>query len=132
MPDAPEALRRAAQARHDEALRRATVALRQLERGGNPVSFCALAEVAKVSRSWLYRQPELRAEIERLRQSAPSGGSRSVPASQRASTDSLREQLSASHQEIKRLREENRQLRDQVARRLGEERLAAIVARTDA
>lgn len=131
MADRTDALRRAAQARHEQALERATAALRRLDRRGDAVSFRALADAAQVSRSWFYRQPQLRAEVERLRQAAPCRDPHGVPASQRASTDSLRQQLSACHQEIRRLREENRQLRDQVARHLGDERLAAMLARRD-
>ena len=67
MPDRVDRLREAAQARHEATLRRATNALQRLARRGEPVTFRRLAETAGVSRSWLYRQPQLRDEITRLR-----------------------------------------------------------------
>ena len=54
-------LRLAAQARHDHALQRAHDAIRTLDRRGQPITFTTVAATAHVSRSWLYRQPELRA-----------------------------------------------------------------------
>ncbi len=45
---------------------------------------------------------------------------------QRATAESLRQQIHTCRQEITRLRAENHQLRDQLARRLGNDRVAAI------
>ncbi|MFF7251573.1 DUF6262 family protein, partial [Embleya sp. NPDC008237] len=47
--------------------RRATSALRRMDATGTVITFEAVAREAGVSRSWLYNQPDLRAEIERLR-----------------------------------------------------------------
>ncbi len=55
----------AARQRREVTLRRAEDALRRLDRGGAAISFRAMAEAASVSRAWLYREPTLRAEIER-------------------------------------------------------------------
>lgn len=124
MVDRDEALRRAAQARHAATLRRAEDALRTLAGRGEPITFRRLAQTAGVSRSWLYRQTELRAEIERLRQPRPS---KSRPAlSQRATVDSLRQQLHAYREELSRLRTQNQVLHDQLARHLGAARAASI------
>jgi hypothetical protein len=71
MPDRVERLREAAQARHAATLRRAEAALRALTSRGEPVSLRGLATAAGVSRSWLYRQPQLREEVERLRGCSP-------------------------------------------------------------
>ncbi len=68
MADTGDYLRQAAQARHDATLRRAEAALRTLARHGAPITMRGFAELAGVSRSWLYRQPQLREQIERLRQ----------------------------------------------------------------
>jgi HAMP domain-containing protein len=109
---------------------RAVRTLRRLDGAGRPVSFDIVAREAKVSRSWLYGQADLRAEISRLRaqqgdgQGRPSG-SPPVPARQRASEASLRRRLEAVNGEIRRLREENRELREQLARALGERRAAS-------
>ena len=57
----------AAQHRHEYTRAKAIQALREAEKSGTPVTFDAVATAAGVSRSWLYTQPDLRAEIERLR-----------------------------------------------------------------
>jgi hypothetical protein len=64
-------LREAAQARHDATLRRAENTLRQLARKGGPIIFRRVAEEAGVSRAWLYRQDDLRAQIDQLRLQPP-------------------------------------------------------------
>jgi hypothetical protein len=74
-----------------------------------------------VSRSWLYRQPQLREEIDRLRRPT-----RNLPSAERATTDSVRQQLRTYRDEITRLRTENQELRDQLARHLGAARAAAV------
>ena len=58
-----EAARRRAQATR----RRAVAALRRMDTSGLPVTIDALAREAAVSRSWIYSQPDLRAEAQRLR-----------------------------------------------------------------
>ena len=78
----------AARARSHHAQKRATDALRRLDKAGSPITFGAVAAEAGVSRSWLYRQPGLRAEIERLR---PDNRHNQplLPAALRASEESL-------------------------------------------
>ena len=106
MPDRVDRLREAAQARHEATLRRATTALQRLARRGEPVTFRRLAETAGVSRSWLYRQPQLRAEITRLRDTTV-GRPGTLPSAERATADSLRQQLRTHRDEANRLRTEN-------------------------
>lgn len=125
MPDRVDRLREAAQARHEATLRRATAALQRLARRGEPVTFRRLAETAGVSRSWLYRQPQLRDEITRLRDTT-AGRPGTLPSAERATTDSLRQQLRTYRDESSRLRTENQELRDQLARHLGATRAAAV------
>ena len=125
MTECTEQLRRAAQARHDTTLAKATAALHTLARSGDPITFARLARTAGISRSWLYRQPELRRQIEQLRQSAHSSRSR-TQAAQRASNDSNRQKLALYRAELTRLQDENRSLREQLARKLGAERAAAV------
>jgi len=111
----------AARARRDATLRRARETLRRLDETGEPISFTAVASAASVSRAWLYREPTVRAEIDRLR-SRSRPGRRSPPSAERASTESLQCRLEAALDDLSVLREENRRLRDQLARRLGEHR----------
>lgn len=118
-------LREAAQARHAASLKRAEDALRTLLRQGQPISMKGFAKIAGVSRSWLYNQPEVRAQLEQL-QRAPARTAGPRRDAQRATSESLRQQIHTCRQEITRLRAENHQLRDQLARRLGDDRVAAI------
>ncbi len=125
MTDHTERLTQAARARHDATMAKATSALTALARTAEPITFGRLARTAGISRSWLYRQPELRRQIEHLRQSKQPGRAR-VPPAQRASDDSNRQKLALYRQELARLQAENRNLREQLARRLGAERAAAV------
>ena len=114
------ALVAAAKQRSQDTRHQAVAALRRLDTDGTTVSFTAVAKAAGVSRSWLYRQPDLRAEIDRLRN--PRTATAAVPSAQRASTDSLKRRLEDTLDEIQRLKAENHHLRQQVARRFGQER----------
>lgn len=123
-PEPAERLRRAAEARHAATLVKANKAIADLANAGRPITFGGLARIAGVSRSWLYRQPELRQRIEQLRQSPAHTNNRRL--SQAASTESLRQQLRLHRDEIARLRAENRELQDRLARQLGADRVSAI------
>jgi predicted RNase H-like nuclease (RuvC/YqgF family) len=115
MADRVEALRQAAQERHSATLHRAEDALQALVASGTPVTFARLAKAAKVSRSWLYCQDGLRAEVA----TPPPDRALSCPRrprDQSATVESLRQQLHAYREEIARLRAENRALNDQLAR----------------
>lgn len=119
----------AARERHCDTLERAREALLRLDRSGEPVTFRAVAEAGSVSRAWLYREPTMRAEIERLRAASSGTGSVMLPSAQHASAESLQRRMETTldelrrvSDEIRRLKGENRQLRDQVARQLGERR----------
>jgi hypothetical protein len=94
---------------------------------GKPITFDAVAHEARVSRSWLYTQDHIRAEIERLRgRRRPTNPSANVPDGQRASDASLLWRLEAAIDRIRRLEGENRELREALALALGEHRAAVI------
>jgi len=114
-------LLQAAADRRDAATRKAVAAIAELDRSGTAVTVAGVANTAGVSRSWLYEQPALLAEITQLRDNAPTAVP--VPAAQRASGESLRQPLDAARTEIERLRTENTLLRDQIARALGKQRI---------
>ncbi len=105
--------------RHQAAAAAAHHAIEQLQREGKAVNYAAVAHAAGVSRTWLYRQDQIRALISRQRALEPPAAQ---IAAQRATTDSLRARLDAAREEITRLRAENRSLRDQLARQLGPQR----------
>jgi hypothetical protein len=98
---------------------------------GTPITIDAVAKQACVSRSWLYNQPDLRAEIERLRsRHQTTAAGRAVPDRQRASDVSLLRRLESATERINRLETENQQLRDALALALGEQREAAVLSNT--
>jgi Family of unknown function (DUF6262) len=117
-PDNTRYLRVAAQARHDQADQRTRDAIRSLHQRRQPITYTAVAAAAHVSRTWLYRQPELRALIADHQQPRPGA----IPATQRATTESTTARLDALRVEIEHLRAENAILRDHVARALGQRR----------
>jgi Family of unknown function (DUF6262) len=128
MPDRVQRLRDAAQARHEATLRRAEHTVQRLADRGESITFRRAAELAGVSRSWLYRQHELRQQIDQLRDHSGTRARAAAPSAERATADSLRQQLHTYRAEITRLRGENQALREQLARRLGAERTAAITS----
>ena len=116
-------LRQAAAAKREAAVARAETGIRKLTKTGQPVTFRAVAAASGVSVDFLYRHPELRARIERLRghQPAPAGrapasepgnpGASSVVATLTARLAELRRelaetkaQLAAAHGELLALR----------------------------
>ncbi|MFF3389444.1 DUF6262 family protein [Streptomyces sp. NPDC002669] len=108
---------------------RAIAALRRMDAAGQSVSFDAVAREARVSRSWLYTQPDLRAEINRLRERRrPATSAPQVPAQQRASDASLLRRLEAAIARNRQLEAEVRELREQLARALGQQRAAAVTS----
>ncbi len=121
----------AAQGRAVATRKRAIAALRRMDKAGTPITVNAVANEARVSRSWLYNQPDLRAEVERLRtRHNPASPGRPVPDRQRASDASLLRRLESAAERIKRLETENQQLREAPALALGEHRAAAILGST--
>ena len=78
-----------------------------------------------MSRSWLYNQSGLRAEVERHRRPIPAAP-RKRPRDQSATVESLRQQVHAYREEVARLRAENQVLNDQLARLLGAQRVDNI------
>jgi len=121
-PDDTAPIIAAAKQRHEITRAKAIQALRELDRSGTPVTFQAVAATAPVSRSWLYSQPDIRAEIERLREASRRAPSPPIPAHQRASDSSLRARLEAALKRIRTLTEENQRLRLQLEQALGERR----------
>ena len=118
----------AAQRRAEQTRQRAIAALRRMDATGQRITFDAVAREASVSRSWLYAHDDLRAEIERLRQRHPAAPPAPVPPQrQRASDSSLLRRLEAATSRIRHLEADNQQLRDTLARALGERRAADVL-----
>ena len=86
----------------------------------DPVNFDTVARQAGVSRSWLYTQPAIRAEIERLRTRRSPAPAQSSP---RTATHQRRRPCDARDAEanarVRQLQQENQQLRTALAEALG-------------
>ena len=115
-PDNTAPIIAAARHRHELTRARAIQAIRELDHAGSLVTFAGVAGQAGISRSWLYSQPDIRAEITRLRDATSRSGPAPIPASQRASDASLLRRLEAAHAERTRLLEERTRLREENAR----------------
>jgi hypothetical protein len=113
----PSVLQIAATRKHTDTLARATLALQELASEGAEITFQQVARRAGVSRQWLYSQPELRTEIEKLRQGAP--------ARERSSEASLHQRLRTTLDENRVLRDENRGLKHELAVAYGAQRASA-------
>jgi Family of unknown function (DUF6262) len=110
----------AARHRHELTRAKAIRTLRELDRAGTPVTFELVARTADVSRSRLYSQPDIRDQIQQLRDTARRAPSSRIPVSQRASDSSLRQRLQATCERNRLLAEDNRRLRRQLAEALGQ------------
>jgi hypothetical protein len=115
-------LSEAARSRTRQSRDRTVAAIRRLDHEGHDITVAAVSRAAGVSRSFLYRHADLRAEIERLRPTQPTASR--LPSQLRGSPDSTRARAEALRSEIERLTTENRWLRQQAETLLGERRAA--------
>jgi AraC-like DNA-binding protein len=118
-----DALAASAQQRSRDTRQRAVTTIRRLDKAGLPLTMTTVAQAAGVSRSWLYRQPDLHLEIARHRHPAPT-----LPRPERASSDSQHQRIENMHDEIRRLNTENVSLRRQLAERYGQQRADDLLA----
>jgi hypothetical protein len=120
----------AARRRAEQTRQQAVAALRRMDATGKPITFDTVAREARVSRSWIYAQHDLRVEIERLRaRRQPQSPTAVPPQRQRATDASLLRRLEAASERIRQLEHDNTQLRDALARALGELRADQITGR---
>ena len=120
-PDAHTPLA-AARQRHELTRSKAIQALRELDHAGTAVTFESVARHASVSRSWLYSQPDIRTEIDRLRHATHRAPTPPIPTDQRTSDASLLTRLESAQQRNRTLTAENQRLRRQLAHALGDQR----------
>jgi small-conductance mechanosensitive channel len=124
-------LLKAAQRRAEQTRTRAVSALGRLDEVGTPITLEGLAREAGVSRSWLYSQPDIRAEIQALRtRRQPSSPAPPTPRRQRATDASLLRRLEAATGRMRQLEEDNRQLRQALAEALGTARTDRVTGKT--
>jgi hypothetical protein len=113
----------AAKRRHELTRAKAIKAIRELAQTGAPVDFPTVASRANVSRSWLYSQPDIKAEIQQLRSIAGPTTRSPIPVRQRSSDASLLRRLEIATNRIRELTEDNQRLRRQLAHAIGETRI---------
>ena len=123
-PDNTAPIIAAARRRHELTRAKAIQALRELDHAGEPVTFQRVASAAAVSRSWLYAQPDIRAEIGRLRDTTRRAPAPPIPAAQRTSEASALARLQTALKRNRELAQENQRLRGQLTQALGEQRRA--------
>jgi Family of unknown function (DUF6262) len=116
----------AASRRHELARSKAIRAVRELDAAAAAVTFESVARAAGVSRSWLYTQPDISAEIVRLRGLGRRAPGTSVLAHHRGSDASLLRRLQATTARNRELAQDNQRLRHQLAQALGQLRDAGI------
>jgi hypothetical protein len=78
-PEAATPLVAAAKRRHELTRARAIQAIRELDRAGTAVTFTAVAGQARVSRSWLYSQPDICRQIRQLREATGRSTTAPIP-----------------------------------------------------
>lgn len=121
----------AARERAEQTRTRALKALLRLDEAGAPITVEGLAREAGVSRSWLYCQPDIRAQIQALRtRRQPSSPVPLTPHRQRATDASLLRRLEAATTRTRQLEEDNRQLRQALAEALGTARTDRVTGKT--
>lgn len=125
--DNTEHLITAARRRHEFTRSKTIQALCELDAAGTAVTFEVVARSAKVSRSWLYTQPDIRDEVERLRDLGRRAPETAVPAHQRTTDPSLLSRLEAANARNRELVEDNQRLRRQLSHALGQRRAAAAL-----
>ena len=106
-----EGLRQSAIQRHQTALQRTDEAIRTLLKEGRAITFQSVHEVAGVSTAWLYRQPDVRRRIMELRDQR--SGPHQAPYTA-ASDSSKTAMVDTLKQRVRRLEQENRELRRQI------------------
>lgn len=116
----------AARTRHEPTRARAIRALRKLDTAGHPVTFEALARAVGVSRSWLYIQPDIRAEIQRLRDLNRRPLSKPATTDQRGSNASLARRMEIAPARNRELTSDGQRLRRRLATAIGHLRAAGI------
>ncbi len=113
----PSALRSFQERRTDELERRVEQAIRELDKAGLAITIAAVAKKAGVSRPWLYASKHA-IEIKELRARTHPSKQR-APVAAQSSDESLRRRLSIALEDNKRLRADNKRLREELGKVLG-------------
>jgi Family of unknown function (DUF6262) len=114
----PEALAAFQRKRSTQRRNAVIAAIRKLDRAGESITVAGVASMAGVDRSYIYDQVDLLQDIRQRRATPVKSAPR--PAAERATIESLQARLTSAHEEIARLKAENRKIRDRLAIALGD------------
>lgn len=109
-----EGLRAQAQQKAMDTARRAEAAIAHLLKEQHPVNFKTVAETAGISTAWLSSNEALKQRIMHLRGQQTPAVQVKIPPREQASSASKDAVIAALRQRVKRLEEENRDLKRQV------------------
>jgi hypothetical protein len=106
-----EGIKKHAEIKRKDCQERVDKAIQKLIKEQHPINFKSISEESNVSTSWLYKQPELRERIEKLRQQqigTPKAKKRStdkdkIVESQKAIIQSLKLRIKEQEEKIKEL-----------------------------
>ena len=107
-------LRAHAQEKAVETARRAEEAIARLLQEQRPVNFKTVAETAGISTAWLYGNEAVKQRIMHLRAQQVPAVQVKIPLREQASSASKDAMITALRQRVKKLEEENRDLKRQV------------------
>ncbi|MEH2262388.1 DUF6262 family protein [Nostoc sp.] len=106
-----DGLRGNAQRKRQEAFEKVEQGIQKLIKEQKVINFNAVAKASGLSKAWLYKEPEIKARIEHLREN--NSKTKEIPAKQRSSDASKDAIIKTLKERIKRVEAENRGLRDQ-------------------
>lgn len=107
-----EGLRQNAQKKRQQAIEQTNQAIKQLVKDGKVINFETVAEVAQVSKAWLYKELDIKTRIEQLRAqgtkpSPQQGRPKASDESKNALICTLRERVKKLEAEVRDLRKQN-------------------------
>ncbi|GAB4528530.1 MAG: hypothetical protein Tsb0014_09900 [Pleurocapsa sp.] len=103
-------LKNHAQKKRQESFAKLDRGIQQLIENGEKINFNTVAQVSNLSKAWLYKEPEVKARIEHLREKH----SRSIPQKQRASDVSKDAIVKTLKARVKKIDAENKALKSQL------------------
>ncbi|MDZ7965544.1 MAG: DUF6262 family protein [Nostoc sp. DedSLP03] len=106
-----DGLRGNAQRKRQEAFEKVEQGIQKLIKEQKVINFNTVAKASGLSKAWLYKEPEIKARIEHLREN--NSKTKEIPPKQRSSDASKDAIIKTLKERIKRVEAENRGLRDQ-------------------
>ncbi|MEH2086090.1 DUF6262 family protein [Nostoc sp.] len=106
-----DGLRGNAQRKRQEAFEKVEQGIQKLIKEQKVINFNAVAKASGLSKAWLYKEPDIKARIEHLREN--NSKIKEIPPKQKSSDASKDAIIKTLKERIKRVEAENRGLRDQ-------------------